>query len=243
MFRPYLSSGTMLKGVFVKTPATEVIECLAKAKLDFICLDAEHAAWDRRSLDQCLGMACALDMSAFVRIAALRPDACLQALDGGATGIVAPHVRTAKDAEALVRWCRFGPGGRGYSGSTRAAGLRGTPMPQVLAQSAPIVIPQIEDADALENLDAIARVPGLDALFVGAADLSVSLGQKTTQAEPVRAATQAIRTAAAKADLAVAAFVTGLGGLAQAELDGTKLAFVGSDQTLIMDGARALSKA
>lgn len=239
--RGRLREGAFLAGTFVKTPATEIIECLARAGLDFICLDAEHAAWDRRSLDQCLGLARVLGLPALVRIPALAPDAILQVLDGGAEGIVAPHVKTRADAENLVRWANYGPEGRGYSGSTRSAGLRGLSMGEVLAQPAPLLIPQIEDASALPNVAEIASVPGIDVLFLGAADLAVSLGATSTGADVVTDALTSIRSVARETGTAVAAFVASPSGLHAARQEGTQLAFVSSDQSLLIDVANSIS--
>lgn len=241
MIRNNLQEKGALTGVFVKTPATEIVELLAASGLDFICLDAEHAAWDRRSLDQCLAMSHALGLPALVRLAALRPDLMLQALDGGAAGIVAPHVKSTQDAEAFVRWAHFGPDGRGYSGSTRSAGFRGKNMAQVLSEADPFLIAQIEDADALTEVQLIAATEGLDALFIGAADLAVSLNEDSTGSTQMHKATAAIRVAAADAELAVAAFVGVASGIKKARSQGTQLLFVGSDQSLLLEGARQIA--
>lgn len=241
MLRSQLQSKAFLVGVFVKTPATELIECLARCQLDFICLDAEHSAWDRRTLDQCLGVAANLSMPALVRIAALRSELCLQALDGGAAGLVSPHIKNVEDAENFVRWSNFGPDGRGYSGSTRSAGLRGTPMAEVISREAPYLIAQIEDADALPEVTKIAETKGLDALFIGAADLTVSLGETTPSAQVVLNACDQIRAAAADANLPIAAYVAGNSDIKRARDDGVQLAFVGSDQSLLIEGGLAVA--
>ena len=241
MIRKILQKKGALTGVFVKTPATEVVELLAVSGLDFICLDAEHAAWDRRSLDQCLALSRALGLPALVRLQALRSDHVLQVLDGGAVGIVAPHVKNTQDAEAFVRWAHFGPDGRGYSGSSRSAGFRGKNMAQVLSEADPFLIAQIEDADALSDVRQIAAIEGLDALFIGAADLAVSLNEDSTGTAQMHKATETIRVAAEDAGLAVAAFVGAASGIPKALSQGTQLLFVGSDQSLVLEGARQIS--
>lgn len=165
-------------GVFVKTPALPVIELLAFAGLDFVCLDAEHSAFGRRELDDALGMAGALRLPAFVRVAAAMAPAILQALDGGAAGLLVPHVDGRARAEEIARWSRPGSGGRGWSGSTRAAGYSTQPFAAALAAARhdPFVVAQIEDFDGLTDVEAIAAVPGIDALFFGAVDLAVGMG-------------------------------------------------------------------
>ncbi len=91
-FRQRMLSGEFLAGTFQKTPSYEVIEVLAMSGLDFVCLDAEHAPFDRGRMDACLAMARALDFPALVRVGAFTPQDVLQALDSGAVGIVVPHV-------------------------------------------------------------------------------------------------------------------------------------------------------
>jgi hypothetical protein len=98
----------------------------------------------------------------------------------GAHGIVVPHVTDAATAERVARASRFGPGGRGYAGSTRWAGFATRAMPEMLAAaSETLVIAQIEDPEAVEAVEEIAATPGIDALFLGPADLSVGYGHDT----------------------------------------------------------------
>lgn len=237
--------GGALAGVFVKTPAPLVIEVLALAGLDFICLDAEHAPFGRRELDECLAMARALGLPALVRVAEAGPAPILQALDGGADGVVVPHVNSVATAARVAAWSRFGPGGRGYAGSTRSAGFGALPMPQVLAASREetLVVAQIEDPAGLIEADAIAATPGIDALFFGAADLAVGLGLESSAAPQVRAAFERVAAAARAAGKPLAAFTQGAEGIADLAGRGVRLAFVGSDQSLLVAGARRLADA
>lgn len=232
----------MLAGVFVKTPALPVIELLALAGIDFICLDTEHAGFGRRELDECLAMARALGLPALVRVAEASAAPILQALDGGAEGVVVPHVDSAAAAARVAAWSRFGPGGRGYAGSTRAAGFGALPMRDVLAASRDetLVIAQIEDPAGLAEAEAIAATPGVDALFFGAADLAVGLGLESSTAPEVRAAFDRVAAAARAAGKPFAAYTAGADGLAELAARGVRLAFVGSDQGLLLAGARRL---
>ncbi|MEL6600179.1 MAG: aldolase/citrate lyase family protein [Pseudomonadota bacterium] len=240
--RQRLAQGEDLTGLFVKTPATELVEVLALSGLDFICLDTEHAAFDRRSLDQCLALARALDLPALVRVAHTAQAEILQALDGGAAGVVMPHVATAAMAADAARWCRFGDGGRGFAGSTRSAGLATRTMPEVLALPQPLVIAQIEDPSGVAEVEGIVATPGIDSVFIGAADLTVAYGVDS-QAEPVVAeARRRIFDAAAKANMPVAVFLAAGSGIAGAREEGARLFFMSSDQGLLLAGARSLMK-
>ena len=118
-FRARMLGGEYLAGTFVKTPAVEMVEVLAKSGLDFICLDAEHSPFDRARLDTCLAVARALDFPTLVRVGSNTAENILQALDSGAVGVVVPHVYSVEKAQEAARWGRFGHHGRGYAGSSR----------------------------------------------------------------------------------------------------------------------------
>jgi 2-keto-3-deoxy-L-rhamnonate aldolase RhmA len=174
-----MRAGEALTGTFVKTPAHEIVEVLALAGLDFLCLDAEHAPFDRRGLDVCLAMGRALGVPMLVRVPAGRPEIILGALDSGAEGIVVPHVDSVARAEEVARAARFGLYGRGYAGSTRWAGIGGgRAMSDLVARSAAetVVLVQIEEPAGVEAAPEIAQVAGVDGLFIGPADLTVAHG-------------------------------------------------------------------
>ena len=173
-----LGTGDRIVGTFVKTPSSIIVEVLGRTGLDCLCVDAEHAPFDRIAIDGCAMAARAAGMPLLVRVPSATPEHILNALDCGATGVVAPHVRSAEEAESFARACRFGHGGRGYAGSPRAAGYTTRQMAVHLERSAAevVAIAQIEDPEAIEHIDAIAAVAGIDALFVGRVDLTVAYG-------------------------------------------------------------------
>ncbi len=175
-------SGDLLAGTFVKTPHHVLIEVLAQSELDFLCLDAEHAPFDRSSLDSCVAVSKALDFPILIRVGDNSPREILQALDYGAVGIVAPHIDTAEKAKDLARAARFGLNGRGYAGSSRWAGYATQKMSDLLTKSKEetVVIAQIEEPRGVEEAESIAAVNGIDGVFIGPADLSVGYG-KTDQ--------------------------------------------------------------
>ena len=178
-FKNRMLSGEFLAGTFLKTPHYTIVEVLAQSKLDFLCLDAEHAPFDRSSLDQCMAVANALDFPILIRVAENTQREILQALDYGAVGIVTPHIDSAAKAADLARWARFGLNGRGFAGSTRWAGYATQKMSELLKKSKDetIVIAQIEEPQGVEDSNAIAATAGIDGLFVGPADLSVGYGK------------------------------------------------------------------
>lgn len=177
-FRKALIGREQLVGCFVKTPHATVVEVLGATELDFLVLDAEHAPFDRTSIDACMLAAWAVGMPVLVRVPDDNPAFILNVLDCGAAGVVVPHVTSADQAERLARAMRYVPGGRGIAGTTRAGGYGGKPLPQHRADADTEVslICQIEDREGVETAGAIAEVTGVDALFVGRADLTVSYG-------------------------------------------------------------------
>ena len=244
-FKQRMASGEILAGTFLKTPAHEMIEVLAKSKLDFVCLDAEHAPFDRARMDICLAMARALDFPVLVRLPVGTPVEMLKALDSGAVGVVVPHVDSVEKAQDIARAARFGEGGRGYAGSTRWAGFATRSMADVLQQSVDetIVIAQIEEPAGVKAAAGIAAVDGIDGLFVGPADLAVCYG-KTDMSDPK--VLDAMRETGAAARAAGKAFMT-FAANSDAAPDlmdmGVSMFFVASEHAFLLRGANAEAEA
>jgi 2-keto-3-deoxy-L-rhamnonate aldolase RhmA len=188
--RDRILQGDSLCGTFQKTPDHVVVELLNHSGMDFLCLDAEHAPLDRGDLDKCIAVAKALGFPVLVRVPAGRPEIMLGVLDSGATGVVVPHVDSAEKAAEVAKAAHFGLGGRGYAGATRWAGIAGSNMPETLARSRKetIVLAQIEEPAGVEACEAIAAIDGIDGLFIGPADLSVSYGKTDTDSPELHAA-------------------------------------------------------
>lgn len=241
-FRTRLLAGDPLVGSWLKTPSPIVCDIMAMAPLDCLCLDAEHAPFDRATIDACLASLRAGDMPALVRPPSAAPEHILNALDCGAAGIVAPHVRSPHEAERLARVSRYGPGGRGFAGSSRAAGYGAGSMIKTLADAAAqtVVIAQIEDVEAVEAIDEIARVDGIDCLFVGRIDLTVALGAPGPDAPDVVAAVSKICAAGARHGRRVGMFVGDLAELATWRAEGASLFILKSDHAFLLEGARGL---
>ena len=242
MLKESLAAGKILVGTFIKTPSPIVLEVLALSELDCVCLDAEHAPFDRGSLDACIQAARAGGMDVLVRVPSIAPEHLLQALDSGATGVLVPHVRSVAEAEAIVKAAHFGAGGRGYAGSTRAAGYTTVPMAQhkKASQQRTVVIAQIEDPEAVEQVEAIARVAGLDALFVGRVDLTVAYGAESQNDPPVLAAVERVCAAGRAAGKPVGMFLARVEDTHYWQSQGASFFLLGSDHTFLLAGAREL---
>ncbi len=241
-FKARMAAGERLVGTFVKTPEVNVIEVMALAGLDFICLDAEHCAFDRGRMDACLAVARALDLPTLVRVAAGTPQDILQALDSGAVGVVVPHVDTVAKAQQIAKAAHFGRGGRGFAGSTRWAGFATRTMAEVLAQDAQtVVIAQIEEPEGVDVVEQIAAVEGIDALFVGPADLSVGYGKTSVGSPELDAAMLRVGEATRAADKAYVTWMADAGMAAAWMRYGITVFVVGSDHALMLAKARDMA--
>jgi 2-keto-3-deoxy-L-rhamnonate aldolase RhmA len=241
-FRRRLLAGDELIGTFFKTPSTILAEVIGSTALDVVCLDAEHSPFDRPALDGCLLALRAAAMPALVRIQNAGHEQILNALDCGAAGVVVPHVCSAAEAQAIARAVRYGAGGRGYAGSTRAAGYGTRTLSANLqdGNTQSTVIAQIEDLPALEQIEAIAAVEGIDALFVGMMDLTVALGETQPDAPSVVAACDCILDAARKHDRRVGLFTPRLDELPAWRRKGASFFLLGSDHSFMRQGVDTL---
>lgn len=236
-----LAAGDALWGTFLKTPSPILVEVLASAGLDLLCIDAEHAPFDRTAIDLCVMAARAAGLPVIVRTPTAAPEQILNALDCGADGVLLPHIRSEGEARQAVAATHYGRGGRGYAGSTRAAAYGLTPIPAHLSASADrsLVIAQIEDVEAIEAVEAIAAVPGLDALFVGRIDLTIALGQSDPDAPVVVAAVERVLEAGRSARVPLGMFVPRDADVAAWREKGARLFLQGSDHAFMRAGARA----
>lgn len=234
----------MLCGTFIKTPAIEIIEVLAHSGLDFICLDAEHAPFDRARMDSCLAMAKALDLPCLVRVPEATPGQILMALDAGATGVVIPHVFSAEKAAMVAKAARYGHGGRGYAGSTRSAGYATKGMTEVLAMTEEtVVLGQIEEPEGVDAVEAIAATEGLDGLFVGPADLAVSYGKTDMNDPMVLDAMKKVGDAAKANSKAAVTFTPNMNNFDALQAAGMSMLFFASEHAWMLQGAKGVVSA
>ncbi|MGJ8604707.1 MAG: HpcH/HpaI aldolase family protein [Marivita sp.] len=240
-FRQRLLSRVPLAGTFLKTPAYQVIEVLAQSELDFVCLDAEHAPFDRSAIDACCAMGRALDFPVLVRVGDSSARGILQALDCGAVGVVVPHVDSAAKAADVARAARFGRGGRGYAGSSRWAGYATQSMPDLLRKSAEetVVMAQIEEPEGVAASGAIAATEGIDALFLGPADLSVGYGHDHQGSEDLMVAMAQVGKAAEAAGKAYVTWVSNAQKAQDWSQYGMSCFFISSEHAWMRAGATA----
>jgi 4-hydroxy-2-oxoheptanedioate aldolase len=163
-------------GLWITTPDPVAVEQLGAIGFDYLCIDLQHGLVDYRDT---VALLQALQRSETVPICRApwnEPGIIGKLLDAGAMGIVVPMVNTAEQAAAAVRACRYAPQGTRSYGPVRAARALGPGYTTDAANQQVACIPMIETIEALENLDAILDVDGIDAVYVGPSDLSISLG-------------------------------------------------------------------
>ena len=235
-----MRGGERMLGTFVKTPEPVILEMLATTGLDFVCLDGEHAPFDRGRLDACLAVGRALGFPCLVRIPAARAEYILQALDMGAAGLVIPHVESAEKAAEMGRLSRFGHGGRGYAGSTRGSDWGAGGMSQVLKRgNDPVVFVQIEEPEAVVDAEGIAAAPGVDGVFLGPADLTVGYGLKDVSADRVMDAYAKVGDRVQAAGRSYATFAASVEAGKKLDKYGVQLLFVGSELGWMAAGAKS----
>jgi 2-keto-3-deoxy-L-rhamnonate aldolase RhmA len=243
-FRDQLRAGELLAGTWIKTPHPHVVEVLSLSSLDCLVLDAEHAPFDRAALDLCILAARAGGKTVLVRPQSASHEHILNALDCGADGVILPHICNAADAEDAVKACHYISGGRGYAGSSRAAGYTTKGMAKHRADAASVtIIAQIEDVEGVENIEAIAAVDGIDALFIGRADLTISYAAQTPDDTIVVDAVDRIVAAGKKAGRMTGMFLGRTSDVAMWHEKGASLFILGSDQDFLLQGAAKLAEA
>lgn len=154
-----------------------IMRILAAAGADFALFDLEHTGWDARSLRRVLAAGRGTSLYPISRVVRAEYELIAPALDAGSRGIMAPMVESHQDAERLVAAAKYPPLGRRGFGVLQSDEL--ADGPGALAERSNrenLVIAQIESTAGIENADAIASVPGVDVVWVGQFDLSLSLG-------------------------------------------------------------------
>lgn len=205
-FRTKFLAGETLYGTFLKVPATMPAEILGSIGYDFVVVDEEHSPFNRETTDRIVLACKAAGIASVVRVQSADPANILSVLDCGADGILVPHVTDAETARAIVSAGRYHGGKRGFAPTTRAGGFgRAGQAEHMATQDQRVtIIAMIEDPEAIDNIDEIVAVEGLDGVFIGRGDLAAAFSGSADAGVEVRAATQAVHIAAGKVGRTVA---------------------------------------
>jgi 2-keto-3-deoxy-L-rhamnonate aldolase RhmA len=175
--RARLASGDFLLGSWLTILDPAVSELMAGAGFDLLIADGEHGPIATSDLVQMLISTRASGVPVVFRVAANEPVRIMHALDAGASGVVVPQIRTVADAERAAAWCRYPPVGlRGIAPRRASEYGRHTAAYLGAANDLVTCCIQIETREALDDLDAILAVPGIDTILIGPNDLAASLG-------------------------------------------------------------------
>lgn len=177
--RAKLNSGQCAVGSAIYSYSPNIVEAAGYAGIDFLRIDTEHS-WRRdESLDNMIRAAVITDVVPIVRVDRDDPYVIRKALEVGAGGIVVPHVNTPEDAAEVVSAAKFPPRGiRGYAGFSQSGewGARPGADYKKWSDTEPMIGIMIESVKAMDRLDAIMAVDGLDFVLFGPSDYSLSLG-------------------------------------------------------------------
>jgi 4-hydroxy-2-oxoheptanedioate aldolase len=237
-----LKAGENLFIAWSGIPDPAVPEAMLRLGYDLSLLDMQHGAWDYASALNGVAASHAAGKPCLVRIPVGEFATASRLLDAGAAGVVAPMINSAEDARAFAEFCKFPPLGERSWGPLRAMGALELAPGDYFAKAngLQLCLAMIETRAALDALDEILAVPGLDGVLVGPADLSISLsGGRHVDAEApdVEAALKRIG-AACKAQGKTAAAFAGSGARAKKMGEyGFQLACIANDQLLLRQAA------
>lgn len=243
MFKQLLRSADRpVVGTFVKVPALELAEIIGESGFDFVVIDTEHALLSVRDVYPLIVCYSRIGVAPLVRITDHGYGDAQRYLDAGAAGVLVPHVSNADQAAATMRQFRFPPGGTRGMGYAARAGrwglLHGGPAEYVRTGQEDVArIAMIEERESVEDIDGILTTSGVDAVFIGPGDLSLSMGVPGGSPAVSDAVTKAIE-AAVRADVPAGTVVQ---DAEQARLrveQGCRFILIGNDTGMFVDAAR-----
>lgn len=227
---------------WLAVPSSFSAEVMAHQGWDSLTIDMQHGVIDYAAM---VGMVQAVDRTAtvpIVRVPWLEPGIVMKSLDAGAMGLICPMINTREDAQRLVAYTHYAPRGTRSFGPIRAAVVHG-PDYAAKANDTVVVFAMIETAQALDHLDAILSVEGLDAIYIGPSDLSLALGCRPVfdDVDPKAAQAMAHILERAKAHGVRAGVHNGVPEVALARAAmGFDLVTLGSDARLLAAGSQQL---
>ncbi|MDR1964799.1 MAG: hypothetical protein LBQ50_13585 [Planctomycetaceae bacterium] len=172
-----LRAGLPAYGGWVMIAHPTIIELYAGEHFDWICLDMEHTSIDLRSMHECILAAKGMEVDVLVRLPSHEPSIAKRVLDAGAAGIIIPCINSAEQARQAVAMTKYPPeGNRGTSLSRNTDFGRNFKDHFENHNEKVIVVIMLEHVEALNHLEEILQVPGIDATFIGPYDLSTSMG-------------------------------------------------------------------
>ena len=238
-----LEAGELALGLGVRMWRTvDIAKAMKTCGYDWLFIDMEHSSLDLDTAAQVSVAAQSAGITPIVRVPGFEHHHASRVLDGGAQGIVAPHVNTADEAARIVRQCRFPPlGHRSVVGGLPQLDFAAVPVIEATEtiNATTLVVVMIETPEAVENVDAIAAVDGVDGLLVGTNDLCMEMGVPGRLGDPAVMEAQAEVIEACRRH----GRFPGLGGVYEPALMeryiamGMRFILCGNDLSMLMVGA------
>src|SRR5512135_1742227 len=238
------AGGAAVNG-WLAIPNSFSAETMAHQGWDTLTIDLQHGVVDYQAMVTMLQAISTTATVPVVRVPWLEPGILMKTLDAGAYAVICPMVNTREDAQRLVAYTNYAPRGTRSFGPVRAQ-LYGGPDYFQHANDTVVRFAMIETAQALDNLDAILSVEGVDAIYIGPSDLSISLGCKPSFDELEPKAAQAVEHILARARHhgVVAGMHNGGPAAARARIaKGFRFVTVSSDARLLAAGSQEILQA
>lgn len=214
-------------------------EVMAHAGFDWLCIDLQHGPIDQGQATTMLQAIATTPTVPLVRVPWNDPATIMRWLDAGAGGVVVPLVNDREQAERAVASCRYPPAGIRSSGAYRAALAWGVDYPRRANDEVACVI-MVETAEALANLDALLSTPGVDAVYIGPADLAYGLGLTPGSDDPrLAGAIERVRDAARRYGVACGIHTNSAAHCAEYLRQGFQMVTLGSDRGFMRARAEA----
>jgi 4-hydroxy-2-oxoheptanedioate aldolase len=219
---------------------------LATAGLDFMIIDMEHGTFGWPDMSALIAVARGYGLAPVVRIPEIRRETILKPLDAGAAGILVPMVNSVEEAEEVVRLVKYPPAGiRGTALRRGHSDYRSVSAEEYLrmANEEVAILLQVETTRALERVDELARVDGVDALFIGPFDLSVDMGIPGRVWDPlIREAYSKVIAAGQRNDVAVAIQLFDVDQAGELIREGVRYLSFSSDVNMLIDYVAGAAK-
>ena len=242
--RERLEAGEVSLGIGLRQARTvDIGKAMATCGYDWLFIDMEHNAMDIDTATQISVAAQDAGITPIVRVPGFQHFHATRALDGGALGIVVPHVDDAATARQMVENCRYPPlGKRSVTGTLPQIDFESMPMAEAtrMINASTLLVIMLETPEAIDNVEEIAAVPGIDVLLIGTSDLCMELGIPGQVGDPRIGEIYARVIAACQAN----GIYPGLGGVYEPPLmekyiaQGMRFVLAGSDLSLLMGAAR-----
>jgi 2-keto-3-deoxy-L-rhamnonate aldolase RhmA len=241
-FKANLARHQLLVGTIITLPSRAIAENYGLSGFDWLFVDLEHSAMNIADA-QAILQAAAPQTPCVIRVPAIEDVWFKKTLDIGAAGIIVPNVRTTGEVERAVQLCKYPPAGTRSVGIARAQGY-GDRFQEYLASAndAIAVIIQIEHVDAVQHIEDIVRVSGIDSLFIGPYDLAASMGKMGRPADPeVQDAILRVKRAAETVKRPLGIFAPTAEAVQPYIQTGYTLIAVGIDTLLLGDAAKNIT--